>query len=142
MELTESQLELLKHSTNENTEFFSFNNTKKIGKVVSVYDGDTCRIVLYLESKIVKFHCRMNGYDSPEMKPRLNVENRDEIIIKAKEARDYLKSLVNDKIVEIQCGDFDKYGRLLVDIYIEGKNVNNDMISNGYGYVYNGGTKR
>ena len=95
----------------------------------------------------------MLGYDSPEMKPKLNIKNRDQIIRKAIVARDYLKSLIENKIVDIQISGFDKYGRVLSTIYIVDPdiskiicrnklNVNNLMIRNGYGYSYMGGTKQ
>ena len=77
---------------------FNLNGHRTFGKVVDVYDGDTCTIVLKWEGKYRKFKCRCYGYDSPEMKPRLNVENREEIISKAKLARDRFKQLTKDII--------------------------------------------
>ena len=38
------------------------------------------------------------GYDSPEIKPRLDVPNRELIIKKANEAKNYLENLVNNKV--------------------------------------------
>ena len=35
----------------------------------------------------------------------------------AKQSRDYLRSLVLDKLIIIKCHEFDKYGRLLIYIY-------------------------
>jgi endonuclease YncB( thermonuclease family) len=48
-------------------------------------------------------------------------------------------------LVYIRCGKFDKYGRLLGDIFINKKDkisVNELMVANGYGYKYHGGTKK
>ena len=48
----------------------------------------------------------------------------------------------NRKIVDLACREFDKYGRLLVELYMsDGKKLNDWMVQRGYGYVYNGGTK-
>lgn len=119
---------------------FNLNGHRTFGKVVDVYDGDTCTIVLKWEGKYRKFKCRCYGYDSPEMKPRLNVENREEIISKAKLARDRFKQLTKD-IINIECLNFDKYGRLLVNLYKNDCYINNIMIKEGHGYVYTGGKK-
>lgn len=124
-------------------------------KVVNVYDGDTCKIVIRMNNKLVKFNCRMNGYDTPEMRPPKNKYGRDEEIRLAKLAKARLIELImNDKqIVYVKCGEFDKYGRLLTDIYLTGDeangvdstanmSVNQMMINEGHGYEYHGGTKR
>ena len=89
----------------------------------------------------------MNGYDTPEMRPSKKLPDRDEIKKKAIESRDYLKSLIfnNEQLVYIKCGEFDKYGRLLGEIYInenDDESVNSLMIKNGHGYEYHGGTKK
>lgn len=47
------------------------------------------------------------------------------------------------QLVYIKCRKFDKYGRLLGKIYIDKNNnisVNELMIQNNYGYIYNGRT--
>lgn len=111
-------------------------------KIVDIYDGDTCTAVFYQYGKFRKYKIRMNGYDSPEMKPSLKKENRSIEIENAKEAKLQIENKILNKIVTLECGDFDKYGRLLGTIYINKLNVNNWMIENNYGYVYNGGTKK
>ena len=75
------------------------------------------------------------------MKPRLNIENRDEIKENAVKAKERLIELTAD-IVRLECMDFDKYGRLLVKLYKNNNSLINDiMINEGHGYVYHGGTK-
>ena len=53
------------------------------------------------------------------------VKQGDEIKKNAIESRDYFRSLVcnENQLVYLKCGDFDKYGRLLGEIYID-KNDN------------------
>ena len=49
------------------------------------------------------------------------------------------------QLVYIKCGEFDKYGRLLGELRVnleDDKSVNQQMIDNGYGYEYHGGTKK
>tara|TARA_B100000902_G_C27114951_1_gene815582 strand:- start:682 stop:975 length:294 start_codon:yes stop_codon:yes gene_type:complete len=95
----------------------------------------------------------MLGYDSPELKPRKDIPNRDIIIKKAVSARDFLKGYIDQKVVDIQLSGFDKYGRSLSTIYVEDPaknsiicknklNINDLMVRNGHGYNYMGGTKK
>ena len=114
-------------------------------KVVDVYDGDTVTIILYNKFGYEKHKLRMFGYDSPEMKPRLNITNRDDEIKKAKEAKEYLSNIVLNKIVTFESMGYDKYGRLLGKLYLpklfDRIEINELMIKEGHGYPYYGGTK-
>ena len=130
----------LKSLNTDEIQLFSLNNHYTTGKVVDVYDGDTCTIVFKWEGKYRKFKCRCYGYDSPEMKPRLNIENREDIIKKAKEAKLRLQQLTAG-VVNVRCLHFDKYGRLLVELFNDSASINSLMIKEGHGYVYHGGTK-
>jgi len=134
---------ILNKAKNDDVPIFSLNGHETICRVVDVYDGDSCTIIFEWEGKLRKFKCRCNGYDSPEMKPRLNIENRDEIIKNAKLAKERLHDLTND-CIRVKCLEFDKYGRLLVELYTFYSNVsiNQKMINEGYGYEYHGGTKQ
>jgi len=145
-------VEKLRKVKNEDVEEFSLKNKSFIGKVVDVYDGDTCKIVFYLDGKLVKFSCRLNGIDTPELKPFKTKVNREEEIEKAKKCRDRLIELCcgnvdvvsSDKIVYIRCDDFDKYGRLLVKIYEtkEGDcSINEILVKEGLAKCYDGGKK-
>ena len=112
-----------------------------------IYDGDTCKALLLFRGKIIKTTIRMYGYDSPEMKPSKKLPNRDKIKKKAKEAKEFLAATVGDKIVWADTTHgFDKYGRLLADIYLTKRfyktiHVNKSMIEAGHGKPYFGGTK-
>lgn len=132
---------------NKKTSKFTLKNQIKLCKVVDVYDGDTCRVVFNHNNQLNQWTIRMIGYDTPEIRPSKKLENREEIKKKAIESRDYMKSLImnDEQLVYLHCGDFDKYGRLLGEIFInkeDTESVNNLMIKNNYGYVYNGGSKK
>ena len=126
---------------------FSLNGKDIIAKIVRVYDGDTFWACFYLGDNIVKFNCRCLGYDSPEMKPKNKTDDE-----KAKEkaaaikAKDHFIELckTDNDLVLLKCHDFDKYGRLLVEVFGKDKkeSVNNKMIKDGHGYAYDGGTKK
>ena len=130
------------------TPVFTLEGQTKLCKVVDIYDGDTCRVVFNHNGCINKWNVRMNGYDSPEMRPSRSLPNREEIKKKAVESKEYLRSLVAnsaEQLVYVKCGGFDKYGRLLGELYVnleDEKSVNQLMIDNGHGYEYHGGTKK
>ena len=42
----------------------------------------------------------------------------------------------------MKCHGWDKYGRILGEFFINGVNLNNEMIEKNYGYQYDGGTKK
>jgi endonuclease YncB( thermonuclease family) len=136
----EYDLYYLNKVNKDNIPLFNLNGYKTYAKVVDVYDGDTCTIIFSWEKKLRKFKCRCYGYDSPEIKPRLDISDREDIIEKAKLAKNRLNELTNG-IVYIECLDFDKYGRLLVNLYKNNVYINNTMIKEGHGYVYHGGKK-
>ena len=130
---------------NSNIQVFSYNGLYKNCKIVDVYDGDTFKACFYYNGELIKYTFRTLGYDSPEMKPKLNKKNRNIEKKKAIEARDYFIKLTNDKngIVKIKFGKFDKYGRILATVYNKNnKNVNNLMIESGHGIPYDGGKKK
>ena len=129
----------------KDTPEFSLCGITLTGKVVEMYDADTCKIALPLQNTFYKFTCRLNGIDTPEMKPRKDKINREAEIIWAKKARNELLSLVcnnkidnleikkeeiitllknNKNLVNVKCLEFDKYGRLLVELYNK-DNINN-----------------
>ena len=86
--------------------------------------------------RLYKWNCRLINIDTPEIRTR-NLREK----AYGKKVRDYLRKKILNKIVTVSCKDFDKYGRLLVEIFYEDENINNWLIDNGYAKVYDGGTK-
>jgi len=114
----------------------------RLCKCVKVYDGDTITVVFqpFSETPFYKFNIRLNGIDTPELRGSSPDEKEKAIL-----ARDFLANLILDEIIFIKLGDFDKYGRLLGDIYLskdDTKSINELMIEKGHAYEYNGGTKK
>lgn len=109
----------------------SFESQVVLAKCVKVYDGDTIHVVFRLHGELIRFKCRMTGYDSPE----LNSKDADTKAA-AFFARDRLAERILDKNIECHFGKFEKYGRLLVTVYYKGENINNWMLDHGYGVVY------
>jgi micrococcal nuclease len=137
-----SNIEMLKTFNDDSLPLFTLDKCVFDAKIVRVYDGDTCFAVFKLHNNYVKFKIRMEGYDSPEIKPELNSKNREKEKKEAQKSKEELEKHVLNKIVILHCGKWDKYGRLLGIIYADNININQYMINNGFGYVYDGGTKK
>jgi micrococcal nuclease len=124
-------------------EMFTLEGRTLLAKVVDVYDGDTCKVNIFLfENVLKKFTVRMMGYDTPEMRTKNLVEKKYGI-----RSKTILSNLVLNKIVKLECLEFDKYGRILGNIISKDKNnndihINNFMIENHLGYGYLGDTKK
>lgn len=160
--MTDKNLE----DSNKDIPEFSLCGLTLKGKIVEVYDGDTCKIVLPLQNCLYKFTCRLSGIDAPEMKPRKDKPNRDAEIILAKKARQELLKLIipnnsafdnteikkedifvelekNKKLVIVKCLEFDKYGRLLVELFNQEsiESFNSVLIAKNLSVTYDGGKK-
>jgi len=123
---------------------FSYNGTTCYAKVVSVYDGDTVRIIFDDKGVLKQYRIRLYGIDTPEIKPRLNIKNRDQEINKAKKAKEFVAGLILEKVIWIKMLGFDKYGRILGSIYVkknDEKSISDLLIENKLGMPYFGGTK-
>jgi len=129
-------------------------------RVVDIYDGDTLDVVL---DNLQRIKIRLNGIDTPEIKPLKSVQNRDDVIHNAILARNFLLQCVtddnchgmihdklkkcdivnilktNNEIIKVDIVDKEKYGRYLCNIYgSDGKVINNLLITNGYAVEYFG----
>lgn len=133
---------------------FSFKGKEIQAKVISVYDGDTIKVIFPLnenDKTLYKWNCRLSRVDTPELRTRCKIEKEY-----GYKVRDILRNRILNKIVNLKCGDFDKYGRLLIEILCKEEdnlintdnntdnfiNINDWLISNNYAFEYNGGTKK
>lgn len=137
--LNKHQYNILLNSTNE-IKPFSFNGRKLLAKVIHILDGDTLKVNLFVGKELKQFVIRMHGYDSPEMKTKNHLEKEY-----ALRSKNILSELILHKIVKLDCFKYDKYGRILANVFVKsnGKtiNVNQFMIDNHLGYPYLGSTK-
>ena len=130
----------LLETVNIKTAKFTLLGHKTYAKCVYVYDGDTVHVVFKMPNgnECYKWVVRMNGIDTPEMKSKNVTEKKAAVL-----ARDFLKEQILDKIIIVDCLEFDKYGRLLAELYTEGNPVSlsRQMIEKGHAKAYDGGTK-
>ena len=108
---------------------FSLDGQCHIAKCVKCYDADSIHVVILLHGIYTKFNCRLIGIDTPEIRTK-DLQEKEYAI----QARDYLRNLVLDKLVIVTCGTFDKYGRLLINLYqyIDTKDTNDTKDTKDY----------
>ena len=98
------------------------NNSKNI-IIESCYDGDTCTST---QGEKIRLAC----IDTPELR------GAKSDTIPAKEARDYLNSLVSGREVDISRITKDKYDRTVAELSINGINIQQIMVQKGYAKIY------
>ena len=81
--------------------------------------------------------CRLGRVDTPELRTKNLIEKKYGYIV-----RDKLREKILNKVVTIICDDYDKYGRLLIDIEIDNELISDWLINNDYAFRYDGGTKK
>ena len=110
---------------------FSLAGHEYQAKCVAVYDGDTCRIVFVYNGVLIKWSLRLIGINTPEIK-----DKDPETVKKAIDSREFLKSLILNKIITVKINGFEKFGRLLGTVYLKQDdkdiNINKLMIDRGY----------
>ena len=107
----------------DKTPEFTLSGLVTDAKCTKCYDADTVHLVIPYHGNFYRWTCRLEEIDSAEIKSK----NKDESDF-AKVSRDYLKSIILDKIISVKCGKFDKYGRLLVYLTADGININQHLL--------------
>ena len=120
----------------------------RVTKIVKVLDGDTIDVLIDLGFDLYKKErVRIAGVDTPEKRTR-DLEEKALGI----DATNWLKSKLTETIkgdeeltirTELK-GGVGKYGRLLGWLYIneDAVSLNEQMITEGYAWAYDGGTKQ
>ena len=87
------------------------------------YDGDTCTST---SGEKIRLAC----IDTPE------IRGKKAKPVEAKEARDFLNSLVRGNKVSIKRITEDKYGRTVGELSLEDENLQQKMVNLGYAKIY------
>lgn len=106
--------------------------------VIKVYDGDTITLAVKFDwdPNWYRMHVRLLGLDTPEMRSQDSEEKS-----KASQAKDTLSAMILGKYVTLSDISVEKYGRILANVWYEGKNMSEYMIDMGLGVYYDGGKK-
>ena len=120
----------------------------RVTKINRVVDGDTIDVTLDLGFSLTKKErVRIAGVDTPEKRTR-NLEEKELGIDATNWLKDKIKdTLAGDNELTIRTelvGGVGKYGRLLGWLYVgdDVTSLNEQMISEGYAWEYDGGTKK
>ena len=151
----------MENYNDSNTPSFSFNGLNCISRIIDITDGDTVKAIINFKDNYYKIVIRLFNIDTCETRSK-NIENKNlgldakkrvYNIITNKHIDDNnnnnIKKIIKNELnsncyyIYIKCYDFDKYGRVLADIY---KNENDLSISNilideKLAYIYSGKTK-
>ena len=90
-------------------------------KIKRVVDGDTVHV--FYQDEVYKI--RLTEIDAPE---------RDQPY--GNNSTEYLKRLLKDGRVDVDISGTDRYGRKLGRLYWRGKDINRELVSAGYAWVY------
>ncbi len=143
-------LDILRRVKDSDVGEFSLKGNRLVAKIVDIYDGDTIKAVFYMPgtNELVKFSCRLVDIDAAELRR----QGTSSFSSSAYAARNRLCELVtscstplpafgrlknhidkeNTKLVTLICGDFDKYGRLVVKIESEDGDINLTLLEEGH----------
>lgn len=124
---------------------FSFDTQSFWCRVIKVNDGDTITGIINFVSSYYKISIRLSGIDTCE-----KTSKHAEIKSKALEAKNRLIELIGfDKskccMVFIKCYGFDKYGRVLADLYKDSTSnvkIQNILLDEHLAYKYEGAKKK
>ena len=90
-------------------------------KIKRVVDGDTVHV--FYQDEVYKI--RLTEIDAPE---------RDQPY--GSNSTEYLKSLLKEGMVDVDISGTDRYGRKLGRLYWQGIDINRELVSAGYAWVY------
>jgi endonuclease YncB( thermonuclease family) len=99
-------------------------------KVSMVYDGDTFKA----QGHDIEIRVRLMGIDAPET----SKHKREPGQPYSQEAKKHLTKLIHGKVVDVKGYGTHRYGWLLGVVYVDGKNVNLEMVKAGLAEVYRG----
>ena len=120
----------------------------RVTEIKKVLDGDTIDVIIDLGFDLAKTErVRIAGVDTPEKRTR-NLEEKALGIDATEWLKDKLEGAIDgddDLVIRTELvGGVGKYGRLLGWLYIGDSDLslNEQMITEGYAWPYDGGTKQ
>lgn len=101
----------------------SFANAQEvIGQVISISDGDTFTLLTALKQQV---KVRLAEIDTPEKDQPYGTKSRQ-----------ILAELAFQKTATLQVQERDRYGRSVARVFVDGKDINREMVSHGAAWVY------
>lgn len=104
--------------------------------VMHCNDGDTCRVKT---DEGLWFNVRLFGIDAQEMSWKRGKRPGQPF---AEPAKGALNKKTKGKLVKLKQSDLGRYNRPIVEIWLKDKNINLEMVEEGWAEAYRGKTKR
>ena len=140
-------LEDLREITEHDVDVLSLAGLKTKVKVVRVIDGDTLDVAFHRRGELVRYTCRMLGYNAPELRGKTKTsaklardylahlcmgDSPDDFDVSATWEDDDLQKLLDESenLVHAVFDDFDSFGRAFVTLktFPRGRCIN-DLVS-------------
>ena len=116
-----------KNKNDENEIEINKSNEKIKYKVIKVSDGDTISVKKLknnvLDGDLIKV--RLYGVDAPEKDQDFGYESKKALM-----------NYVSNKTIEIDIKSKDRYGRSVGILYVDGRNINEELLRDGYVCYY------
>ena len=116
-----------KNENDENEVEINKSNEKIKYKVIKVSDGDTI-LVKKLKNNVLDgdlIKVRLYGVDAPEKDQDFGYESKKALM-----------NYVSNKTIEIDIKSKDRYGRSVGILYVDGRNINEELLRDGYVWYY------
>lgn len=114
----------------------------RISKVTKVVDGDTIDVIMDMGFDIMyKSRVRLFGIDTPESRTR-NLDEKKRGLLAKKYLQEALKAGNKLSIKTYKDNETGKFGRILGDVFIDGKSINAQMVKDFMAVPYTGQSKQ
>ena len=114
----------------------------RINKVTKVVDGDTIDVIMDMGFDIMyKSRVRLFGIDTPESRTR-NLDEKKRGLLAKKYLQEALKAGNKLSIKTYKDNETGKFGRILGDVFIDGKSINAQMVKDFMAVPYTGQSKQ
>ena len=114
----------------------------RINKVTKVVDGDTIDVIMDMGFDIMyKSRVRLFGIDTPESRTR-NLDEKKRGLLAKKYLQEALKAGNKLSIKTYKDYETGKFGRILGDVFIDGKSINAQMVKDFMAVPYTGQSKQ
>ena len=163
LDISKSKVVDFSSFTFDSTFEFSLKDKYIPARIVDIYDGDTVTAVINIFNSYFKFNVRLCDIDTCEMKSHdteaknLAYQSRNRLFemvtekqIKDTDKRKDVRKILNESVymINLLCGEFDKYGRLLGWLYGSNNEImdkqysyNHLLVKERLAYIYKGDTK-
>ena len=114
----------------------------RINKVTKVVDGDTIDVIMDMGFDIMyKSRVRLFGIDTPESRTK-DLDEKKRGLLAKKYLQEALKAGSKLSIKTYKDNETGKFGRILGDVFIDGKSINAQMVKDFMAVPYTGQSKQ